>query len=119
METHNENISMSYDERRRELTRLVTTKKEDETTEWKIVLKENGIKKIWDTLIKDKKSAKEARARTEKEISTYDDQLSELEEVELTDEHKKIKETLKILQKDADRANIESKLEDSKRLGNF
>lgn len=104
---------MTYDERKRQLTRVVTTDKETETTEWRIVLNERGIKNIWTTLVKEKKEGQKARQKHDSILSSYKKQLEDVKEVKLTKQQQDIKEALKVLQKDAERENLQIKVKDA------
>lgn len=113
-EENNQNgARLSYDERRKELTREVTTEKEDETTLWKITLKENGIKRIFDALKKEKKDLQKALDRQEELLTQLMKQESEIEKVELTEEQIKLKENIIALQKDDKYNNWKKKVDNT------
>ncbi|MBI2452090.1 hypothetical protein HYV50_03360 [Candidatus Pacearchaeota archaeon] len=113
MTDENEGVKLSYDERRKELTREVTAEKEDETTLWKITLKENGIKRIFDGLKNDKKDLQRALGRQEDLLSQLTKQESDVEKVELTEEQIKLKENIIALQKDDKYNNWKKKVDNT------
>jgi hypothetical protein len=113
-EENNQNgARLSYDERRKELTREVTTEKEDETTLWKITLKENGIKRIFDALKKEKKDLQKALDIQEDLLTQLMKQESDVEKVELTEEQIKLKENIIALQKDDKYNNWKKKVDNT------
>mgnify|MGYP001607170407 FL=1 len=113
-EENNQNgARLSYDERRKELTREVTTEKDDETTLWKITLKENGIKRIFDALKKEKKDLQKTLDRQEDLITQLMKQESDVEKVELTEEQIKLKENIIALQKDDKYNNWKKKVDNT------
>ena len=113
-EENNQNgARLSYDERRKELTREVTTEKDDETTLWKITLKENGIKRIFDALKNEKKDLQKALDRQEDLITQLMKQESDVEKVELTEEQIKLKENIIALQKDDKYNNWKKKVDNT------
>lgn len=113
-EENNQNgARLSYDERRKELTREVTTEKEDETTLWKITLKENGIKRIFDALKKEKKDLQKTLDRQEDLLTQLMKQESDVEKVELTEEQIKLKENIIALQKDDKYNNWKKKVDNT------
>ena len=113
-EENNQNgARLSYDERRKELTREVTTEKEDETTLWKITLKEDGIKRIFDALKNEKKDLQKALDRQEDLLTQLMKQETDVEKVELTEEQIKLKENIIALQKDDKYNNWKKKVDNT------
>jgi len=113
-EENNQNgARLSYDERRKELTREVTTEKEDETTLWKITLKEDGIKRIFDALKNEKKDLQKALDRQEDLLTQLMKQETDVDKVELTEEQIKLKENIIGLQKDDKYNNWKKKVDNT------
>lgn len=95
-----EKISLSYDERKRELTRIVETFTADKKSRWEITLKEPEIKKVYEALMIEKKDLEKYLERQESELDKLNSPENKAEPVTLTEAQLALKENIIALQKD-------------------
>lgn len=104
---------MKYDERRKELTRTISTINDKERTKFEVILNEKGIRDVVRLLLDEKAKGEKALQKADENLSSLNKQMEDVKKIDLTDEQKELKKNLKILQKDNERENLLTKIKET------